>query len=132
MSIEVAFGAIFLLFVVQVIGTYLQVKEYKKAVRELHKLGNVGIGSGRKKLGAGSVVIIACKSDGRITGGSIMRGVSIFSRFNPMEDIVGKTIYELKAEYESMPEKNRSQYKGHIQAIEALELRLAGEAPANL
>jgi len=43
-------GGLFLLFVIQVAGTHLQVREYKRAVREMHKLGNVGIGSRRRRL----------------------------------------------------------------------------------
>ena len=66
MQTEVLLGVIFLLFVIQVIGTHLQVKEYKRAVREMHKLGNVGIGSRRRKLGPSSIVVIACRSNGEI------------------------------------------------------------------
>ena len=63
---EMLVGAVFLLFVIQVIGTHLQVKAYKGAVREMHKLGNVGIGSRRRKLGASNIVVIACNSAGEI------------------------------------------------------------------
>ena len=41
-----------------------------------------------------------------------------------MEDIVGRTIYELHEAYTALPEKRRVYYKGHIQAIEALITRL--------
>ncbi len=76
-------GGLFLLFVIQVVGTHLQVKEYKRAVREMHKLGNVGIGARRRKLGPSNIVVIACNSTGVILDGRIMQGMTILSRFRP-------------------------------------------------
>ena len=107
MQTEALVGALFLLFVVQVIGTHLQVKEYKRAVRELHKRGNVGIGE--------------------ILEGRIMQGMTILSRFRPIEGIAGRTIYDLHAEYASLPEKRRVHYKGHLQALDALITRLGDQ-----
>ena len=114
--------------IVQIIGTHLQVKQYRKSVRKLHKLGNLGVGSNRRRLAGGSVVIIACKSDGTITGCEEMKGFTIFSGFKEIPDIIGKNIYELKAEYEALPEKERKSFKAYIQALEALEIRLNSEA----
>ena len=127
MQTEMLVGAVFLLFVIQVIGTHLQVKAYKGAVREMHKLGNVGIGSRRRKLGASNIVVIACNSAGEILDGRIMQGMTILSRFRPMEDIVGRTIYDLRAEYGALPERRREHYKGHLQALDALIARLNGQ-----
>ena len=124
MQTEVLLGVIFLLFVIQVIGTHLQVKEYKRAVREMHKLGNVGIGSRRRKLGPSSIVVIACRPNGEILDGRIMQGMTILSRFRPMKGIAGRTINDLHAEYEALPERRRAHYKGHIQALDALIARL--------
>ena len=117
-------GGLFLLFLMQVIGTHLQVKEYKRAVREMHRLGNVGIGSHRRRLGPSNIVVIACNSTGMILDGRIMQGMTILSRFRPMEGIAGRTIYDLHEAYTVLPEKRRAYYKGHIQALEALIVRL--------
>ena len=124
MQTEMLLGGLFLLFVVQVVGTHLQVKESKRAVREMHKLGNVGIGSRRRKLGPSNIVIIACNSDGEILDGRMMQGMTILSRFRPMEGIAGRTIYSLHEEYAALPEKRRAHYKGHMQALDALIMRL--------
>ena len=96
MQTEILIGILFLLFVIQVIGTHLQVKEYKRAVHEMHKLG-------------------------------MMQGMTILSRFHPMEGITGRTIYDLRAEYGALPERRRAHYKGHIQALDALIARLNGQ-----
>ena len=127
MQTEMLLGGLFLLFVIQVVGTHLQVKEYKRAVREMHKLGNVGIGARRRKLGPSNIVVIACNSDGVILDGRIMQGMTILSRFRPMEGITGRTIYDLHAEYAALPEKRRAHYKGHMQALDALMIRLHNE-----
>ena len=54
-----------------------------------------------------------------------MRGMTIFSGFSPLEGIIGRSIYELKDEYTALPDKLKKLYKGHVQALEALEQRLA-------
>lgn len=130
MQTEMLLGGLFLLFVIQVIGTHLQVKEYKRAVREMHRLGNVGIGARRRKLGPSSIVIIACNADGEILDGRMMQGMTILSRFRPMAGIMGQTIYELRAAYEALPKERRIHYKGHIQALDALIARLRPAADA--
>ncbi|MBR5437043.1 MAG: hypothetical protein IK120_09325, partial [Muribaculaceae bacterium] len=85
-------GILFLLMIMQVIGTHLQGNQYRKSVSKLHKLGNVGIGAERNKIAGGNIVIIACKSDGTITGGEEMRGLTIFTTFKEIEGIIGKNI----------------------------------------
>ncbi|SEJ37614.1 glucitol operon activator protein [Propionispira arboris] len=117
--------AVLLIFMlIQASGTYLQVKQYKKAVRRLHKIGNVGIGSRKSKLRPGNIVVIACNNQGEITGGEIMEGFTIFNGFKELNDIIGKNIYDLKAEYMALPEKKQKIYQAHVQAIDALDMRL--------
>ena len=129
MTITDCLGVLFVLMILQVLGAHLQVKQYRKTVSKLHKLGNIGVGSNRRRFGAGSIIIISCKSDGMITGAEEMRGFTIFSTFKEVPELVGRTIYDLKAEYSSLPEKQRDKlYKAHLQAIEALEIRLHNEA----
>jgi len=127
MKMETLFGILFILLVIQVIGTHIQVKQYRKAVSRLHKLGNIGIGAQRRKIGPGNIVIIACKNDGMITGGEMMEGITIFNRFKTLSDIAGKSIYDLKRDYMALPTKRQKIYKGHLQALEALELRLESQ-----
>lgn len=126
MTISDFLGILFFLMLMQVIGAHLQVKQYRKAVSKLHKLGNLGVGANRRKLGPGNIVIIACKADGTITGGEEMRGLTIFTSFKEIPDIVGRNIYDLKSEYEALPDNQKKFYKAHLQAIVALENRLKG------
>lgn len=124
MELTMLFLVFFLLMVLQAFGTYLQVRAYKKAVRRLHKTGNVGIGSKKGRLRPGNIVVIACDKEGVITGGEIMEGFTIFNGFRELTGIAGKTIYELREEYRRLPEKRQKIYKGHLQALDALHIRL--------
>lgn len=124
MTISDFLGVFLILMIMQGIGTYLQVRKYRAAVSKLHKLGNIGVGAKRGKLGGGNIVIISCKGDGIITGGEEMKGMTIFAGFKEMRDIVGRKIYDLKIDYLTDEKK----YKAHLQAIEALEVRLKNDS----
>ena len=120
-------GVFLILMLMQVVGTHLQVKKYRKAVSKLHKLGNLGVGAKRGKLGGGNIVIIACKSDGVITGAEEMKGMTIFAGFKELPELVGRTIYDLKLDYLVDEKEN----KAYLQAIESLEARLKSEGGEN-
>lgn len=121
------FGALFVLLSLQAAGTYLQVQQYKRAVRRMHKFGNVGIGGAKGGFRPGSIVVIACDRHGKITGGEIMEGISIFSSFKELSGIKGRTVNELHKEYEAQPPSSRKKYRAHLKALEALQARLCSE-----
>ena len=123
MTLSDFLGVFLVLMIIQAVGTHLQVKKYRKAVSKLHKLGNLGVGAKRGRLGGGNVVIIACKGDGIITGAEEMKGMTIFAGFKEMPELIGRTIYDLKLDYLVDEKKN----KAYLQAIEALEARLSSE-----
>ena len=123
MTLSDFLGVFLVLMIIQAIGTHLQVKKYRKAVSKLHKLGNLGVGAKRGRLGGGNIVIIACKGDGIITGAEEMKGMTIFAGFKEMPEFIGRTIYDLKLDYLVDEKKN----KAYLQAIEALEARLKAE-----
>ena len=120
------FAILFLLVLMQIAGTWLQVKAYRQAVKRLHKKGNLGIGALRRRFGPSNIVIIACNRDGIVTGGEVMSGMTIFTRFREIEGITGKSLAELKEAYQNLPKRRRKAYKGHLQAVEVLEARLNG------
>ena len=91
-GISVFLLVIFVLFVVQAVGGYFQVKDYRRAVRRVHKLGNVGIGQKKGRLLSGNIVMIACDQNGVITGGEIMEGLSFLTKFKPISEFLGKEL----------------------------------------
>ncbi len=124
MTISDFLGVFLILMLLQAVGTHLQVKKYRKTVSKLHKLGNLGVGAKRGKLGGGNIVIIACKGDGIVTGAEEMKGMTIFAGFKELPELVGRSIYDLKLDYLVDEKKN----KAYLQAIEALENRLKNNA----
>lgn len=121
--------AAFGLFVLQAFGGVLQIQNYRKAIHRVHKFGNVGFGQKKGGLRAGYIVMIACDGEGIITGGEIMQGISSLARFKPLttllgKDVVGRSIYEFLEEMEGFDKKKKKLYKGYINALEALDMRL--------
>ena len=110
---------LFIFMIMQSLGTVLQIKLYKSAVRRLRKKSNIGIGS-KKNIFSRNIVIIACDNQCKITGGQILDGITIFSRFKDIPDIVGKDIYELKSDYDSLSQNKKKKLAGHIQALNTL------------
>lgn len=125
MKLELFFAILFALMVLQILGARLQVRQYQAAVRRLRQRGNVGIGGRKGHFGPGCIVLLACSGDGTIVGAEVMQGMTIFSRFRPVPDLYGQSVYNLKEEYESLPDKRRRHYKGYEQAVDALIHRLS-------
>jgi glucitol operon activator protein len=86
----------FLFYVLQMILTYFQVKNFRNNVDELRKKGVIGIGSKKRKLSAGTIVILVSNEFGDIIEGRMMQGFSILARFKNLKDLNGFNIGELK------------------------------------
>ena len=123
------FGMAFILFLMQSVGGYLQIQNYKKVVRRMQGLGSVGIGQTRGGLLSGALAIIACDNNGIITSVEVMEGLSFFARFKPKEtllgiNLVGATIGDVYSLFDEFDKKKRKKFKAYIQATEALQMRL--------
>lgn len=131
-GISIALLVVLALLILQSLGGVFQIRNYKEAVRRVHKLGNVGIGQKRGSFLNGHVVIIACDNNGIITGAEALDGISVWSRFHPIntfldKELVGTSIYEFLDITEQFSKKQFKKYKGYVRALEALEARLTGK-----
>lgn len=130
MEILPIFAVLLLLFGLQSIGGFFQVKDYQRAVHRVNQAGMVGIGQKKgRMLSRGHIAIIACDKDGVITKSEVLDGMTFMARFRPMtkflgQEIEGRSIYEYLQQIRVMESKKRKQYKGYEQALEALENRL--------
>ena len=127
------FGIALALVLMQSIGGYFQIRDYKKAVRRMHKLGNVGFGQTRGGFFNGNLVLIACDRNGIITGAEVMEGMSFLTHFKPRDSVLGwhlpgSRIDDISDKFSGLDNKKRKRYKGYIQAIAALQMRLKQEA----
>ena len=122
---------VLVLLVIQSIGGFLQIQDYRKAIRRLHQLGNVGVGQRRGRFLNGHVAIIACDSEGMITGAEVLDGIGVWSRFHRADsflghELVGSSIFTFLTVTEGMTKKEKKRWQGYIRALEALEARLTG------
>lgn len=132
MDFTMLFVCLLVFMVIQALGTYVQVRQYKKAVRRLHKKGNVGIGSRRSKL-KNNIVIIACDGEGIVVDAELMEGLTIFTKFKQIPEIIGKDIFSLREEYAAITsKKEQKRWRGHIEAIKALCNRLENDKLENV
>jgi DNA-binding transcriptional regulator of glucitol operon len=120
---------VLILIVLQSIGGVLQIKDYQRAVRRVHKLGNVGLGQKRGRFLNGHVAIIACNDEGIITGAEVMDGIGVLSRFHEKESfmgepLVGNSIYTFLDKAATLDKKEWKRWQGYFRALEALEVRL--------
>ena len=128
-QVAAALIILFVLLVIQSIGGYIQIQNYRKAVHRRHKLGNVGLGQQRGRFLNGHVAIIACDKDGIITGAEVMDGLGVWARFHPVEQFLGKklvgsSIFDFLAMTEDFDKKRFKKHQGYLRALEALEVRL--------
>ena len=127
------FAFVFALFAMQSIGGLFQIRNFKKAVSRVHKLGNVGFGQKRGRFFNGYLVVLACNNDRIITGCEVMDGKTFLARCHPIDTLldkplVGTSIDAYLEEFRAMDEKQQKRYRGYIMALEALEMRFASES----
>lgn len=123
---------VFIVFLMQALGGYYQIKDYRKAVRRMHKLGNVGIGQKRGKFFNGNIVMIASDNEGIITGAEILDGISFLAKFHPVnefmeKELMGNSIYSFLEITDEFDKKQRKKYQGWIRAFEAIRSRFEGK-----
>ena len=128
-GISILLLIVLVLIVLQSIGGIMQVQDYRKAVRRLHQLGNVGMGQRRGKFFDGHVAIIACNNEGIIVGAEVLDGAGVWSRFHPVDEfmgqpLIGSSVFDLLEMAEGLDQKEWKRWQGYFRALEALEVRL--------
>src|SRR5690625_7586827 len=75
----------------QFLLTHLQVKHYRKNIREFTKResGYLGTGYYKKTLGTGALVMLVCDEQLKIVEAKIMKGITVFARFRSNQKLVG-------------------------------------------
>lgn len=107
-----------ILWMIQVVLTYFQIKHYHKRIMELKRKGRVGIGSIKGKLTPGVIIILATNLRGTIVDAEIMKGLSVFARFKKVKELIGQNINNLSETPTVLKEK---EFKALEQAIENLK-----------
>ncbi|WP_142828546.1 transcriptional regulator GutM [Planococcus soli] len=92
----VVFAAVWLL---QLWMAKAQLKNYHGTIKKLSRRpsGYLGVGIKKQKLGIGAIAIIVTDETGTVVESQLMRGVTVFSRFEPFVKYVGLPLDTLKA-----------------------------------
>lgn len=86
------FAAVWLL---QIVLAQLQAKHYRQTFDKLRRVtdsGYLGVGVHKPRWGVGSVVILVTDKDMRVLKGVHMTGVTVFTRFKPIDALIGKSL----------------------------------------
>ncbi|AOT71131.1 transcriptional regulator GutM [Geosporobacter ferrireducens] len=116
---EKIFIIAFILFILQGIFSFKQIKNYQIRIKELKMKGLVGIGREKGFLRAGNITILVCSKQGKVITGEQMEGITVFSRFREIDSLAGMSLSQLKKIYTE--KKKNAASKAMLQAIDTLE-----------
>lgn len=131
-NLLILFFLVFLLFSMQSVGGYFQIRAYQRAIKRSAGFGAVGVGQKRGGLLSGHLVLIACDQTGIITHCEVMDGITFLSRFHEVHmllghPMIGSSLDEFMEVFQHLNKRGFKQNKGYIQAIDALCKRLHPE-----
>ena len=109
-----------LLYILQMVFTYFQIKNFYRTISELKQKGIVGIGSKKRKLSAGNIIILVSNEFGDILEGHMMQGFSILARFKKIKYVSGLKVSEFK----KIVVKENSKNTAMLDALQQLENQL--------
>lgn len=97
--VSILVGIVFLL---QSIFGFLQVKNFTNTFKRMNQKGKVLIGKNPKKVHAGTILLLNIDDQARILDSEIMKGVSVLARFKEFNSLKGKSLPELAASYDQL------------------------------
>lgn len=97
--ISILLGIVFLL---QSILGFLQIRNFVKTFRNMSRNGKVLIGKNPKKFRAGTLILLNIDRDANIKDAKIMKGVTIFAKFKEFKALNGKSLPLLASDYNQL------------------------------
>ncbi|UJF25716.1 transcriptional regulator GutM [Planococcus sp. 107-1] len=85
-------------WLLQIMMTKIQMKNYQLTIKKMSKRpsGYLGVGIQKQKLGIGVIAVVVVDDNGVILESQLMKGVTVFSRFEPYTDYNGLHMEEIK------------------------------------
>ncbi|TWT28256.1 transcriptional regulator GutM [Planomicrobium sp. CPCC 101110] len=92
-------------WLLQLLLTRVQMKNYQETIKKLSNRpsGFLGVGIKKQKLGIGAIAILVTDTNGRVVESQIMKGVTVFSRFQPFVQWNGMALEEIRARLQEEP-----------------------------
>ncbi|WP_036737228.1 transcriptional regulator GutM [Paenibacillus zanthoxyli] len=88
--------AMALSWLLQSVLGFLQIRHFNRHYTELRRIGRVAIGKKAGRFRAGTVVMLAIDSQGKILKAARMQGVTVFSRVRSLKGLEGKLLPKLE------------------------------------
>ena len=95
-----------LVWALQIVGTYFQMRHYREVLGGITREGGegyVGVGNAKARLGKGVILILVAGEDDVVRRALRMRGMTIFARFQEAPELVGMGLDELRNEEREGP-----------------------------
>jgi glucitol operon activator protein len=95
-----------LAWILQIIGTYFQMRHYREVLSGITREGSegfVGVGNAKATFGKGVILILVSDGNDVVRRALRMRGMTIFARFKEAPDLAGMSLDELRAEGREEP-----------------------------
>ncbi len=99
---------IFIMWMLQGVLAYFQIKHFRKVLNKMKKQGRILIGQQKGKLSAGSILILAIDEDENVINAQEMKGITVFDKFRVKDEFINKSIDELKRELPNIKDKKLS------------------------
>jgi glucitol operon activator protein len=90
-----------LLWALQIVGTYFQMRHYREVLGRITREeseGYVGVGNAKARFGKGVILILVVDMSDTVTRALRMRGMTVFARFKEAPELVGMKIGALRDE----------------------------------
>lgn len=124
------------LWVLQSLGTWIQMTHYRKVMTEVakyHKDGFLGTGNAKSNFGNGLIVMLVATAEGVVSKALVMEGRTVFARFKEIPELSGVKLDELeKPEFFGPASKARAEAFGkaiaQIRSIQQESSKMAAKA----
>lgn len=121
------------LWALQSVGTYLQMRHYRRVLGDITTRwadGYVGVGVAKANFGRGVIAILVVGADERVREALVMEGRSVFAKFVSLPELAGVLAAELRAGARASSANRTAAFR---QALEQIDRLRAGddEAPAS-
>ncbi|MGK7378319.1 transcriptional regulator GutM [Planococcus sp. 1R117A] len=85
-------------WLLQIMLTKIQLKNYQMTIKKMSNRpsGYLGVGVQKQKMGIGVIAILVTDDAGTVVESQLMKGVTVFSRFEDFSKYNGLTMEELK------------------------------------
>ncbi len=126
-TLLIAFG---ILWAVQVAGTALQMRHYRRFIADLVARwsdGAIGSGNARARLGRGVIAILVVSPAGLVRQAFIMQGRTVWAKFKPMTTLEGRDIADIRSG-RAFGERERRLSDAFRRAVEQIDMTASSHA----